>query len=84
MQHLNTSPVNPSPRHHAFTLVELLGEHRHSLLPVLGKANSKAPSRTVAELKSKNDPTVVLSSFYNGEIAVIKNSTGQQCPLIYD
>ena len=33
----------------------------------------KHPRRAVAELKSKNDRTTVLSSFYNGEIAVIKS-----------
>jgi len=31
------------------------------------------PQGIVAELKSKNDQTAVLSSFYNGEIAVIKS-----------
>jgi hypothetical protein len=31
------------------------------------------PREVVAELKSKNDRTAGLSSFYNGEIAVIKN-----------
>lgn len=31
------------------------------------------PQGIVAELKSKNDRTVVLSSFYNGEIATSKN-----------
>jgi hypothetical protein len=31
------------------------------------------PQGTVAELKSKNDQAAVLSSFYNGEIAVIKS-----------
>jgi hypothetical protein len=33
----------------------------------------KHPRGVVAELKSKNDLTAVLSSFYNGEIAVIKS-----------
>ena len=36
------------------------------------------PRGIVAELKSKNDRTVVSSSFYNGEIAVRKILTGQQ------
>jgi hypothetical protein len=31
------------------------------------------PREAVAELKSKNDRTAVLSSFYNGKIAVSKN-----------
>ena len=31
------------------------------------------PRGVVVELKSENDRTVVLSSFYNGEIAVIKS-----------
>jgi hypothetical protein len=31
------------------------------------------PQEIVAELKSKNGQTAVLSSFYNGEIAVLKN-----------
>jgi len=31
------------------------------------------PRGVVAELKSKNDRTAVLSSFYNGKIAVIKS-----------
>jgi hypothetical protein len=31
------------------------------------------PRKVVAELKSKNDRTTVLSRFYNSEIAVIKN-----------
>jgi hypothetical protein len=35
------------------------------------------PQGIVAELKSKNDRTAVLSSFYRGAIAVSKNSTGQ-------
>ena len=33
----------------------------------------KHPRGVVAKLKSKNDKTTVLSSFYNGEIAVIKS-----------
>jgi hypothetical protein len=36
------------------------------------------PQGSVAELKSKNDRTAVLPGFYNGEIAVSKNQTGQQ------
>jgi len=32
----------------------------------------KHPQEIVAELKSKNDRTGVLSNFYNGKIAVIK------------
>jgi hypothetical protein len=35
------------------------------------------PQGIVAELKSKNDRTAVLSSFHSGEIAVSKNLTGQ-------
>jgi hypothetical protein len=35
------------------------------------------PQGIVAELKSKNDRTAVLSSFYKGIIVVSKNQTGQ-------
>ncbi len=55
--------------------VEELGEDGATFVHrVENRRNAGNPPREiVAELKSKNDRTAVLSSFYNGETLVIKN-----------
>lgn len=55
--------------------VEELGEDGATFVhKVENRRNAGShPQGIVAELKSKNDRTAVLSSFYNGEIAVSKN-----------
>ena len=55
--------------------VEELGEDGATFVhKVKNRRNAgNHPQGIVAELKSKNDQTAVLSSFYNGEIAVSKN-----------
>ena len=54
--------------------VEQLGEDGATFVHrVKNRRNAGShPQGIVAELKSKNDRTAVLSSFYNGEIAVSK------------
>jgi hypothetical protein len=55
--------------------VEELGEDSATFVhQVENRRNAGGhPQGIVAELKSKNDRTAVLPSFYNGEIAVIKS-----------
>ena len=55
--------------------VEELGEDGATFVhKVENRRNAGShPQGIVAELKSKNDRTAILSSFYNGEIAVTKN-----------
>jgi hypothetical protein len=55
--------------------VEQLGEDGATFVhKVKNRRNAGShPQGIVAELKSKNDRTAALSSFYNGEIVVTKN-----------
>jgi hypothetical protein len=55
--------------------VEELGEDGATFVhKVKNRRNAgNHPQGIVAELKSKNDRTAALSSFYNGEIVVTKN-----------